>query len=121
MNVRRVRVTTAADGSASYTVRAPGEIVGVLVDLGTLSTPDVTITDTLSGAEVLNVDAVDADTAYRPLALAQGTDGVDLAADAGPPAVDNVYAPVICYGTLTVAIAGGGDAKSGDIYIAFRG
>lgn len=121
MNVRRVPITTAADGSASKTVRCPGEIEGILVVLGDLSTPDIAISDHLSAKSVLSVSGLAATTAYRPRALAQTTAGANIAAAAGPPVVNNVYAPVVCYGELDIAITGGGDTKSGTIYIAFRG
>lgn len=121
MNVRRVNVVTAADGTFSQEVRVPGEILGVFLDIGTLSTPDLTITDKLSAKDILNVDAVAASTQYRPKALAQSVAGVDLAAAAGPPVVANEWEPVVCYGIATVAVAGAGDTKSGTVYIAFRG
>lgn len=121
MNVRRVDITTAADGSFSQDVRVPGEILGVFVDLGDLDTPDVTITDKLTGADIINVDALAADGIYQPRKVAVSTAGVALAAAAGPPAVDNQYAPVVCYGVATVTIAGGGATKSGAVHIAFRG
>jgi hypothetical protein len=122
MNVRRVRVgPTASNGTFSAVVRTPGEILGIFLDLGDLSTPDLDVTDTLTAESLLSVDGVASDTVYKPRDLAQTAAGADLAAAAGPPAVDNVYTPFVCYGTLTVAVTGAGANKHGDVYIAFRG
>ncbi len=121
MNVRRVHVLTDAAGDFVADVRTPGEILGVALVLGTLSTPDLDVDDTLTGTSILSVTAEAATIAWRPLALEQGADGVDIAAAAGPPLINNVYAPVVCYGSVTVTVAGAGDKLEGDVYIAFRG
>lgn len=121
MNVRRVRITTDGDGAATEDVRVPGEILGIFVDIGDLSTPDVLITDVLSGKTILTLTGLNASTAYRPNALAQTTAGADIAAAAGPPVVNNHYLPVICYGAARIALSGAGTTKTGTVYIAFRG
>ncbi len=121
MNVRRVNVTTDASGDFVAIVRTPGEILGVALVLGDLSTPDLDVDDTLTGTSILSVTGEAATIAWRPLTLEQDASGVDIAAAAGPPLINNVYAPVICYGTVTITIAGAGNVTSGVVYIAFRG
>jgi hypothetical protein len=106
MGIRRIAVTTAADGTFSRTVNLFGTLHAVRVEKGDLSTPDITITDEVRSVDLLTVTGLAADAFYQLSAQLQGDDGSDLTGAFGPPAV---------LGLMTVAVAGGGDTKSGTI------
>jgi hypothetical protein len=106
MGIRRIAVTTAADGSFSQTVNLFGRLHGVRVELGDLSTPDITITDENRSVDLLAVTGLAADAFYQLSAQLQGDDGADLTGAFGPPTV---------LGLMSITVAGGGNAKSGTI------
>jgi hypothetical protein len=106
MGIRRIAVTTDSAGDFTRTVHLYGTLVAVRIQVGDLSTPDVTITDDLREVDVLTVTGVAADTFYQLSAQLQGDDGADLT---------GAFGPVAIWGSLTVTVAGGGDTKSGTI------
>jgi len=101
-------LTTDGSGNASGDLVIAGVIRKIFVDLGTLETPNVTITDKDTGETILGVTGVAADTKYYPKVVCQGTDGSDLTGD------NNIYA-LPCATTVTITIASGGDTKTGEV------
>lgn len=104
-----VPLTTASDGTAARDVRMGScQLLAVKVELGDLSTPDITLTDEPTGTELLAVTGVAADTLYTLAAAVQGSDGED---------VSGAYAPPMVLGRIHVAVAGGGDTKTGRLVL----
>lgn len=105
-------ITTDETGAwqAQYSVR--GQLLAVFVELGdggtALSTPDIAITDEPSGDNLLTVAGVASDGKYYPQVItndpADGTAG------------DDYTSPGI-FGKVQVAVAGGGDTKSGKVHL----
>lgn len=122
MSRHQVQITTVAAGTATVVERCRGEeIIGIEIERGEWGdTLDVVVTEDLSGIVVYDEDDLTADKAQRNMVLACDADGVDIEADEGPPVIDNVYVPVICYDTVTIAIAGGGNQKTGNVIIHTR-
>lgn len=104
--IRRIAVTTDASGDFTASYHLYGTLHGVNVELGDLSTPDITISDDVRAVEVLAVTGLAADEFYQLSAQMQGDDGADLTGAFGAPAI---------MGSLLVEVAGGGNAKSGTI------
>lgn len=105
IDIESVPVTTLADGTDLSTLRAGGFILhGIRIELGTLDTPDITITEEPIGTTILAVTGLAADGDYTP--LVEGHD------DAGDAIVGSA-APVNVYGRLEIATSGGGDTKTG--------
>jgi len=105
LQVKSVPIVTAADGSATVTVRAGGVVIrAIRVELGTLSTPDFTITEQPGNTGILAVAGVAADGTYYPTVLADNASGVDVVG-AG------LAIPV--YDRIQIVVAGGGDTKTG--------
>lgn len=121
MNVKQVNIVTDTNGDFTIPVRIQGEVLAVALVIGTLSTPDVTITDTLTAEAIFAKTGIAATDSWQPRRLAVSSAGVDLAAAAGPPVLNDQYVPTVCLGTATVLVAGGGSVKSGTLYIAYRG
>jgi hypothetical protein len=109
---RSVPITTAADGTDLTTVRlGPCVLRLIRLELGTLSTPDIVITEEPGAKTVLDVAAVAADGDYSPTMLGQTTGGVDVPGAALPmPVLDR----------LQVATAGGGDTKTGRLIFLYE-
>lgn len=101
----RIPVKTAADGSFETEVHAQGALRAVAIDIGDLSTPDVTITDTFDDTDVFADTGIAGDARYYPT-----TDDPNSADGEGFPA------PMIIQ-RATVTVAGGGNAKSGVLYL----
>jgi len=111
MNVKTITVTTSAAGAYAGDARLSGQVLAVHVDLGSLDTPDITLTDLDSGDSVLTAAGVAASKVYLPRRVVQlGTDGTDLAP---------IDAPFVGK-TLHVVIAGGGNKKTGTLRVAYR-
>jgi hypothetical protein len=110
MSVKTVVVETDAAGAFTYERRMAGVVKAVAIDLGTLTTPDVTITDGTWGTSILAVTAVAADTIYRPVVAAQDTAGSAIASTYTEPAI---------LGTLKIVVAGGGANFAGTIRLLF--
>lgn len=115
----KVHIKSAADGSFSHVVHAAGEILAISLVIGTLSTPDVAITDTLTGAAIFTKTGIAATNRWQPKVKVQTTAGVDIVAAAGPPVLQDVYASPVCTKSLSIVVAGAGDTLEGDLYISF--
>ena len=107
MSMRQVSIITDAAGDFSTTIdpNDEGEILWVGVVLGSLNDLALTITDTASGLDLIDVASITADAAFEPDLPAQATDGTDLAASDGPPHEDQVNLAPICYGSLSIVAA----------------
>lgn len=108
---KSVPITTDASGNATVTVRAGGLLLrAIRVELGTLSTPDFTITEQPSGNAIIAVAAVAADTTLYPSVLADDASGVDITGAAMPyPVFDRIQ----------VAVAGGGNTLTGRLIFLY--
>lgn len=104
--IRRIAVTTDPSGDFSATFHAYGTLHGVNIELGDLSTPDVTISDANREVELLAVTGLAASAFYQLSSQMQGDDGEDLTGAFGAPVIT---------GSLLVEVAGGGATKSGTI------
>jgi len=110
--VRSVPIVTAADGTDLTTIRlGPCVLRLIRFELGTLSTPDITITEEDGGKTILSVAAVAADKDYMPTMLGQTTGGVDVVGAGVPmPVLDR----------LQIVVAGGGDTLSGRLIFFYE-
>jgi hypothetical protein len=116
MATRTKQVTlgpTDGAGAFSVTVTAPGLVRAIGIVIGTLETPDVTITDALTGDNILTVAAVAADTRYQPKLVATDPADGTLQDTVG----DVAYESPACLRTMTLAIAGGGATKTGTAHL----
>jgi hypothetical protein len=111
LHKRSVPIVTAAGGTFSATVRGVTILRRIDLELGTLSTPDIDITDEDSGVVVLSVNGVNADTQYFPTIL--GTD--DAGAD-----VTGAALPFPVMGRLQIEVTGGGNVTSGRLLILYE-
>jgi hypothetical protein len=109
---KSVPITTAADGSDLTTVRLGACILRLIrLELGTLSTPDILITEQPGNKTLLSVAAVAADKDYTPTMLGQTTGGVDVVGAALPmPVLDRIQ----------IAIAGGGSVLTGRLIFFYE-
>jgi hypothetical protein len=113
VNIKRIALSPNAAGDYAVDQRVSGQIIAIFVDLGTLSTPDVTVTDLTTGDVILTAAGIAADKVFMPRRLVQGAaDGADIVAMYDAPVVLN---------TAHVVVAGAGNKTSGDLYIAYRG
>jgi hypothetical protein len=113
----RKTIFIRTDGTGAYTWERNFQavILGIEVQLGDLSTPDIDITDDTYSTSFLSVDGLAADAAYFP--------GNWLEADTGSPLEDNstqMAGPAVCMGVLKVVVTGGGDTKRGRIVILYN-
>lgn len=112
IDIQDVPITTLADGSDLSTVRAGGLILrGIRIEVGTLSTPDIAITEEPGAIPILAVAGLAADASYVPLVPGHDEDGAEIAGSA-------VAIPV--YGRLEIATSGGGDTKTGLVRLMFE-
>lgn len=121
MNIKRVTLTTDGAGAYAGDVRVTGEIMSIGLLIGDLSTPDLAVTDKATGKSILAKAGIAADAHYHPRVLSQDAVGVDIAAAAGPPVINNVYTPVTVFGEIHVTLTGAGATKTGTLLIATRG
>lgn len=121
MNVKQIGIITDTNGDFVVDAHLTGEIIAIGLVIGDLSTPDITVTDTLTGESVFVKTGIAANDTWTPRRLATSAAGVDLAAAAGPPAIDNVYVPTTVFRGVHVVVAGAGSIKSGTLYVAYRG
>lgn len=104
--IRRIAVTTDPSGDFTTSVHLYGTLHAVNVELGDLSTPDITLSDDGREVDVLTVTGLATDKFYQLGAQLQGDDGVDLTGAFGAPAIT---------GSLKLTVAGGGATKSGTV------
>ena len=110
MSIKVVTVETDADGEFTYERRMAGVVKGIAIDVGTLSTPDIAISDGVWDTEILNVTALAADATYLPMAPAVDEDGA---------AITDVYASPVIFGSLKIEVTGGGPNLVGTIRLIF--
>lgn len=84
---------TGADGTFTYERLLRAEVRAVEVQLGTLTTPDLDITDDTYGTSLVSDTAIATDSVYFPAA--------------------------VCMGVLKVQVTDGGDTKSGRIVVLY--
>lgn len=107
--LQSVPLNTDGTGAVSRDVRfAPGRLHAVAFEIGTLETPDLTLTDEPAGVELLAVTGLADDDRWNLVAQAQGSDGDDV--------VGSFVAPLV-YGRVHVAVAGGGASKTGRLVL----
>lgn len=111
LHKKSVPLVTDGTGAASATVRGVTILRRIDFSLGTLSTPDLDITDEDSGVVVLSVDGLSADDQFFPTVLGTTSAGADLAG-AG------LAFPVM--GRLQIEVSGGGASKSGGLLILYE-
>lgn len=107
-----VPIVTASDGTDQSTVNL-GEVLlhAIRLELGTLSTPDITVTEEPIGDTILGVLAQAADKTWYPSVLGTDAAGADIAEAARPYPV---------YDRIQVAIAGGGNVKTGRLILLYE-
>lgn len=106
-----VSITTDGTGVGSVDVRLYGRIVGLGIRLGTLSTPDFTISDYLTATTIYAAAGVAADKHVQPRLLVQDAAGADIA---------DAYDEVVITGVLRIAVTGGGATKTGQVVIVYE-
>ncbi|MDP8238350.1 MAG: hypothetical protein P9X24_04615 [Candidatus Hatepunaea meridiana] len=110
IRIYTVSLTTDGTEAASATLDVYGDVVGVWLDKGDLSTPDVDISDTLTGELVVTVNGVVGDTMWHTKVLAT-SNAAGALTNTG-----NIYENYYVQ-NMTVAVSGAGDAKTGVFYI----
>jgi hypothetical protein len=108
MSARTVYVSTDVAGDFEWERALFGIVRGIAVELGTLTTPDIVITDDVWGTSLLDVSALAADAVYQPGAALQADDGTDIA---------DTYAPAAVMGRIKVVVSGAGSLKTGRIHL----
>jgi len=105
--LRRLIVTTDADGAFTGYLDLSGRIDKIFLDVGTLATTvDFTITDNETGETILSKSNVTADAVFYVRVLVQDTNGANIA---------NTY-DISAVKTIKVVVAQGGNTKTGDVY-----
>jgi hypothetical protein len=113
MDIYRVEITTAADGTATAkTPRVNGYLCGVEVVLGTATAVDVTVADA-QGVTLYTKATLNANGLHVPLIQPELTDGAAMTFDG----TRKVGVPQPVVGALTVTIANGGNAKTASIIV----
>lgn len=114
-----IPITTDGSGNASATRNGlHGNVLAVGVDVGSggtelADTVDVTVTDGLLGTAIATLTNVTADAIRYPKVVPTQPDGTALTT-AGPAV------PPVCTGRIAVAVAGGGAAKAGNVYVVIE-
>jgi hypothetical protein len=109
---KRVPIVTNGSGVSAASVRlGAARLLAIDVALGTLSTPDITITEQPANVVVMAVAGLAASTRYNPSVALTGDDGA---------AVAGAFGPYVALGRLDVAIAGGGATKIGELTFTYE-
>lgn len=120
MAVKVKQVTLGpTDGSGNFSVAVggiTGRVSAIAVVKGTLSTPDIAITDTITADPILTVAGVAADTRYQPKVIASDPADGSALDTAGDVAYE---APAVIRG-VTIAVTGAGVATSGTLYLVIE-
>jgi hypothetical protein len=114
INVRLIPLVSGGSGTGSIHVTTSGLVRAIGLLVGTLETPDIAITDGLTGAPVLSVTGLAADTRYQPSVPQQDEDGADLDTD------PIIYAPPVITGRMDVAITGAGNNHLGQLVLVIE-
>jgi len=94
MSTKRIPLHTDMSGDFTFEGQFRGVVSGFVLELGTLETPDVTVTDGVYDTALISPTGVASDTVYQ-------TSDLDASA------------PTVVAGTLKVVVAGGGAEKRG--------
>jgi hypothetical protein len=116
MSVKQISIRTAANGSYTYERAFEGVVYGIELQIGTLSTPDIDVSDGVYLQSLLSVNGVAADTMWQPGRNLQNAAGTALQAGSSI----NSDAPSAIMGTLKVEITGAGDTKRGTVRILYQ-
>ncbi len=105
--VQSVPILTNGSGVDASTIRAGGAVIRrIVIEVGTLSTPDIAITDEPSGVSILAVAGLTDDASYVPLQVGQDDAGADISGSAVPvPVIERIQ----------IATSGGGATKAGRV------
>lgn len=104
LTTRSVPIVTDGSGNCSRTIRSGGAALRAIdFELGTLSTPDIDITEEPDSTVLLSVDGQAADARWLPLVAGQGTDGSD----------GDGFTPPIVMDRIQIEISGGGASRTG--------
>lgn len=103
MSLRTVLVNTDANGDFTYERELFGTIRAISLDIGTLETPDVTVTDGILSTPVLTLTGATTDAVYQP--------AIELVDDTN--AGTGTFGQIAVMGTLKVVVSGGGATKHG--------
>jgi hypothetical protein len=110
--VKSVPLVTDGSGDAQATVRAGGIVLQRIdVEIGTMTTPDVDITEEDAGTVILSVNALAADATYYP--TFEGTDSTGAA-------VTGSAVPVVVRDRIQIVVASGGASKSGRVVLTYE-
>lgn len=109
-SIRYLRLTTNSSGAITKSVGVRGQLVAVKFDAGDLSTPDLDITDEPDGTNLLSINSAATAIYYLQAQTADPADGT---------AGDTYVSPVV-FGHVEVAITGGGDTKTGYVWLFFK-
>lgn len=103
MSLRTVLVNTDSSGDFVYERELFATVRAIAIDIGTLETPDITVTDGVNSTDILGLTGVMGDGVFQP--------GIELVDDTNTPT--GSYTPAAVMGTLKVVVAGGGATKHG--------
>lgn len=106
MSSRTCLIRTASDGTYEWNATVYGALKGITIDLGTLETPNIVITDEAAGVTLLTRTALAASAYVQPGAAMLDNAGV---------AIEGAYGSPVVHGSLRVAVTGGGDTKTGRV------
>lgn len=107
------------DGSGNFSVNLSnltGRVAAIAVDIGDLSTPDIAVTDLVTGDAILSVAGVAADTRYQPKIIASDPADGSALDTAGDVAFTE---PVLIRGA-GIAVSGAGAARTGVLYLVLE-
>lgn len=109
LQTKSVPIVTDPSGADVTMIRAGGvRIHAIRIELGTLETPDITITEDPSTDSILALTGVAASVTKYPTVLGQTSAGANIAGAA-------VAFPV--YDRIKIVTAGGGDTKTGRVIL----
>jgi hypothetical protein len=111
INVRLIPLVSGGTGTGSIHVTTSGLVRAIGILIGTLETPDVAITDGLTGAPVLSDTAIAANVRYIPLVPV---------CDASGDAIASTYAPPVITGRMDIAITGAGNNHLGQLVLVIE-
>lgn len=98
MSLRTVIVTTDNAGDFTWERETFATVHAVSIDLGTLESPDVTVSDGVNDFDILTVTSVSSDAVYQPTS----------------PLMEGTF-PAVVMGSLKLTIENGGAMKSGRV------
>lgn len=104
MSLRTILVNTDSDGAFTYERELAATVRAIAIELDTLESPDIVITDGVYGTALLSVSGLGDDQVFQPGVLFSGEENDTLTATA-------------VMGTLKVEVTNGGATKHGRITV----